>query len=91
MAADCGTDHPLILAKVRERLAVSKQMTHRVHMERFSLNQLNEVEGKEQYHVDISNRFAPLENLDAEVDIDRAFETIRENIKNFSQRESMLS
>ncbi|PNF32224.1 hypothetical protein B7P43_G18020 [Cryptotermes secundus] len=48
-AADCDTDHYLVVAKVRERLAVSKQTTHRVHMERFNLKKLNEVEGKEQY------------------------------------------
>jgi hypothetical protein len=51
------------MAKVRERLAVSKQTTHRFHMERFNLKKLNEVEGKEQYWVEISNRFAALENL----------------------------
>jgi hypothetical protein len=34
----------------------------------------------EQYRVEISNRFAALENLDTEVDINRAWETIRENI-----------
>jgi hypothetical protein len=46
-------------------------------MERFNLKKLTEVEGKEQYHVEISNRFAALENLDTEVDINRAWETIR--------------
>jgi hypothetical protein len=47
-------------------------------MERFNLKTLNKVEGKEQYHVEISNRFAALEDLDAEVDItsNRAWETI---------------
>jgi uncharacterized metal-binding protein YceD (DUF177 family) len=35
------------------------------------LKKLNEVEGKEQYHVEISNRFAALENLDTEMDINR--------------------
>jgi hypothetical protein len=40
-AADCDTDHYLVVAKVKERLAVSKQTTHRVHMERFSLKKLN--------------------------------------------------
>jgi hypothetical protein len=43
---------------VRERLAVSKQTTHRVYMERFNLKNLSEVEGKEWYRVEISNRFA---------------------------------
>jgi hypothetical protein len=45
-----------VVAKVRERLAVSKQTTQRVHMERLNLKILNEVEGKEQYRVEISNR-----------------------------------
>jgi hypothetical protein len=71
----------VVVAKERERWAVSKQTMHRIHMERFSLKKLNEVEGKEQYHVEISNRFTALENFDTEVDISRAWETIRENIK----------
>jgi hypothetical protein len=33
-------------------------------MERFKLKKLNEVEGKEQYCVQISKRFAALENID---------------------------
>jgi hypothetical protein len=33
--------------KVRERLAVSKQTTHRVHLKKFNLKKLNKVEGKE--------------------------------------------
>jgi hypothetical protein len=62
--------------EVRERLAVSKQKkTHTVHMGRFNLKKLNQVEGKEQYQVEISNRFVSLENLHEEV------ETITENIK----------
>jgi hypothetical protein len=36
-------------------------------MENFNLKKLNEVEGKEQYCVEISNRFTALENIDAEV------------------------
>jgi endonuclease/exonuclease/phosphatase family metal-dependent hydrolase len=50
-AADCDTDHYLVVAKVRERLAVNKRRSQRFHMERFSLKKLHEVEGKEQYHV----------------------------------------
>jgi hypothetical protein len=50
-------------------------------MEKFSLKKLHEVEGKEQYRVKISYRFAALENLDDGVDISRASETIGENIK----------
>jgi hypothetical protein len=50
-------------------------------MERFNLEKLNEVEGKEKYHVEVSNRFTALENLDTEVEINNAWETIRENMK----------
>jgi hypothetical protein len=67
-----------MVTKLRERLAVSKQKMHRVHMERFSLKNLNEVEGKEQYRVEISES-------DTEVDISGAWETIRENIKTSSK------
>jgi hypothetical protein len=47
MAADCTTDHYLVVAKVREKLAVSKQTTDGIHMERFSVKKLNEVENEE--------------------------------------------
>jgi hypothetical protein len=36
------TDHCLVVATVRERLAVNKQRSHRFHMERFNLKKLNE-------------------------------------------------
>jgi hypothetical protein len=70
-----------------ETLEVSEQTEHRVHMERFNLKKLNEVEGKEQYCVEISNRFAALENIHTEVDVNKAWETIGENIK-ISAKES---
>jgi hypothetical protein len=57
-------------------------------MERFNLKKLNDVEGKEKYHVEVSNRFAALEDLDAEVEINTIWEIIRENIK-ISAKESL--
>jgi uncharacterized metal-binding protein YceD (DUF177 family) len=53
----------VVVANLRERLAMCKQTTQRVYMERFNFKKLNEVEGKEQYCIQISNRFAALENL----------------------------
>jgi hypothetical protein len=85
-ASDCDTDHYLV-AKVRERLAVNKQRSHRFHMGKFNLKKLNEVEGKEQFRIEVSNRFAALEELNTEVEIKTAWETIRENIK-MSAKES---
>jgi hypothetical protein len=64
------------VAKVMERAAMSKQTTHRFQVARFNLKKLNEVDGKDQYHVENSYRFAALENLDTDVDINRASETI---------------
>jgi uncharacterized FlaG/YvyC family protein len=56
-------------------------------MERFNLKKLNDVEGREQFCVEVSNRFAALEDLDTEVEkINSAWETIRENI-NISVKE----
>jgi hypothetical protein len=69
-----------VVAKVRERLAVNKQRSHRFDMERFNHKKLNDVEGKEQFRVEVSHRFAALEDLDAEVEINSGWETIRENI-----------
>jgi hypothetical protein len=46
--------------------------THTVHIERFNLKKLNELEDKEQYRVKITKRFATLDNLDIEVNVNRA-------------------
>jgi hypothetical protein len=43
-------------------------------MERFNLKKLNEAQGKEQYRVEVSNRFAALEDLDVEVETNSAWE-----------------
>jgi hypothetical protein len=88
-AADCDTDHYLVVANVRERLAVSKQATHGFNMNRFNLNKLNMVDGIEQYHVEISSRFTTLENLNTEVDI-KSLGNYQRECKNVSQRESRL-
>jgi hypothetical protein len=71
----------LVLAKVKERLAVGKRMVKKMDVERFNLKQLNEEEIKEQYQVTIKNKFAALENLDVNGDINRAWDAIRENIR----------
>jgi hypothetical protein len=69
------------VAKIRERIAVNKQGSRRFHMVRSNLQKLNEIEGKETYRVEVSNRFAALEDLDAEVEINSAWQMIRKNIK----------
>jgi hypothetical protein len=46
------------------------------------------VESKEKYRVEVSNGFAPLDDLDAEVEINTIWDTIREIIK-ISAKESL--
>jgi hypothetical protein len=48
-AADCDTDHYLVVAKIRKRLAVNKQGPQKFRMERFNLKKLNEVEVKQMF------------------------------------------
>jgi hypothetical protein len=70
----------VVVVEVRERLAVNKQRSQRFNMEGFNFKKLNEVEGKEKFRVEVSNRFAAVEDLDAEAKLS-AWERIRENIK----------
>jgi hypothetical protein len=60
------------VAKVRERLAVNKEITE----ERFNHKKLNKVEGKDKYCVEVSNMFAALEDLDTEMNINSVWEMI---------------
>jgi hypothetical protein len=86
--ADGDSDHYLVVAKVKERLAVSKRMVKKMDVKRFYLKQLNEEEVKEQYQVTIKNKFAALENLGDNRDINKAWQTIREHIR-ISAKESI--
>jgi hypothetical protein len=46
--ADCDTEHYLVAAKVRERLAVSKRGAQKIDTGRFKVKKLNEGDVKEQ-------------------------------------------
>jgi hypothetical protein len=56
----------------------------------FSLKRLNEVESKEKYCVEISNRFAALNALDTEVEINSAWEIIRKIVKISAKEKRLL-
>jgi hypothetical protein len=77
-----------VAAKLRERLSVSKRVAEKLDMHRFYLRKLNDAEVKEQYQVKITNKFSALESFDDKVDMNRAWENIRENIKT-SAKESL--
>ena len=79
--ADCNTDHYLVVAKLREKLVVCKQAALKFDGERFNLRKLNELGVKEKYQIEIRNRFAALENLNGDENVNRVWENIKENIK----------
>jgi len=52
-----------LVAKFRERLAVIKQAAQKFDGGRFNLRKLNDLEVRKQYQMEITNRFAALENV----------------------------
>ena len=77
-----------MVAKVRERLAVSKEVAQKFDAERFDISKQSELEVRQQYHIKISHRSAALENLYDSQDTNRAWENIKQNIKT-SAKESL--
>ena len=77
-----------MVAKVRERLSVSKQEAQKFEREIFDLRKPNKLEIRKQYQREISNTFAALENLGDSEDINMAWRNIKENIKT-SAKESL--
>jgi len=53
-----------VIAKVKERLAVGKEAAQMFYRQRFNLMKLNEPEVREQYQIEITNRFSALQNSD---------------------------
>jgi hypothetical protein len=74
---ECDADYYLVVEKVRERLAGSKQAAQKFDGERFNLRKLNELEVRKQYQIDFTNGLAALESLSNGEDINRAWENIK--------------
>jgi hypothetical protein len=70
-----------VVAKIRERLSVIKQVAQKFDMERLRLKKLKKVKDREQYQLKIKNRFAALENLSDNEDINRAWTNIKDGVK----------
>jgi len=79
--ADCPTDQYVVVAKVRGRLAVSKQVAQNFDGERLNIRKLNELAVRRHYQIEITNRFAALQNLNVREDIYKAWENIEGNIE----------
>ncbi|KAJ4450080.1 hypothetical protein ANN_01487 [Periplaneta americana] len=82
--ADCNSDHYLVIGELRERLSVAKQVEQQVNITKFNNLKLKDEEAKQNYQVEISNRFATLESSDEvekELDVNSVWENIRDSIK----------
>jgi len=67
---------------------VGNQAAQTFDRQRFNLGKPNEPEVREQYQIEITNRFAALENLNDDEDVDGTWENIKENIQT-SAKESL--
>jgi len=65
---------------------VCKQAVQKFDRQRFNLRKLNEPVVGEKYQIEIRNRFAALENLSDDEDVDRIWGNI--NYQNLSEKES---
>jgi type I restriction-modification system DNA methylase subunit len=62
-------------------LAVIKSTAQNFDVEIFNFRKLNELEVRNQYQIEITNRFAALDNLSDDENINRAWQNVKENIK----------
>ena len=58
-------------------MAVSKQAAQKFDGKKFNLRKLNELEVRKENQIEITNRFAPLENLSDDEDINRTWDDIK--------------
>jgi len=86
--AECDKDHYLVIEKVREILAGGKQATQSLDRHRFNVSKLIELEVWKEYQVEITNRFASLESLKEDEDLNRIRGNINYNIQ-ISRKESL--
>jgi hypothetical protein len=73
------------VAKLWERISLSKRARQKFDSERFGLKKLDDLEVKEKFQVEIPNIFAALESSDNSFDINNAWKSIRENIQTSSK------
>ena len=67
---------------------MGKQGTQRLDRHRFNLSKLNELEVRKQYQIEITNRFAALETLNEDEDVNKISGNIKHNIQ-ISAKESL--
>jgi hypothetical protein len=77
--ADCETYNYLVVAKVRERLAVSKRAAQKIDKETCNMKNTKEGGVKEEYQVTI-RKFCSSGKLEDSGHVNKAWDNTRENI-----------
>ena len=67
---------------------MGKQAAQRFDRQRFDSRKINELDVRKQYQIEITNSFEALENLNDDEEVNRTWESIKENIKT-SAKESL--
>ena len=86
--AGCNTEKNLVVSKVIERLAVSKQSAQKFDIERFNLRKLKDLESRKEYQTEITKSLVALAHFYYSENINITWEIIKENIK-ISAKESL--
>lgn len=63
------TDHYIIVAKVWGRLSVRRRATQKFVLERFNLNNQNDVLANEKYEIKIAEVFCSFQHMDDNMDM----------------------
>ena len=71
----------MVVAEDRETVAVGKIAAQKFDEERFNLRKSNELKVRKQYKIEVTNRYAALENLSDSEDMNRVWMNFKECIK----------
>lgn len=80
--ADVGSDHHLMLAKIRLKISKVKDQTNRVNP-KYDINKLQNNEIKAQFQLELKNTFTPLLEIENEMDtnVDQKWDKIKDGFK----------
>uniref|UniRef100_A0A8D9ELZ3 Craniofacial development protein 2 n=1 Tax=Cacopsylla melanoneura TaxID=428564 RepID=A0A8D9ELZ3_9HEMI len=87
--AECGSDHFLVLMKLRQRLATTKRNKHKVE-DKINFEKLKTLNLVDTFQIELNNRFAQLDNeddnLEEQDDIETKWNTYKTTVKEVAKK-----
>ena len=80
----CDTDHYLVVPTIREGPSLKKGIKQHLVTDRYNLNKLLDHETRNEYPIDIANRFSVLKSLEIS-SVDSTWIKIRDSIKSMAE------